>query len=161
GSFVSEPSAPSDAGAGEARRHEVAGPGRGGRSEPSAPRDAGAGVRVRVPATSANLGPGYDSFGLALGICDEVRARRTEGGLCVRIDGVGAASLPSDAEHLVVRAATAAFAALDLPVPGLDLHCVNAIPHGSGQGSSAAAIVAGILLARALTPGGDGLLDDA
>ncbi len=126
----------------------------------SGARQARARVRVRVPATSANLGPGYDSFGLAWGIHDEVTATRTDGDLQVHVVGVGADSLPTDASHLVVRAARAAFDAMSEPVPGLALDCVNAIPHGSGQGSSAAAIVAGILLARALTPGGDSRLPD-
>ena len=125
---------------------------------PDAPRTA---FRVRVPATSANLGPGYDSAGLALGIYDEVTGRRTPGGLAVSVRGVGAGTLPNDGSHLVVRAAVAAFAAMGEPLPGLDLRCDNAIPHGSGQGSSAAAIVAGVLLARALTPDGARRLDDA
>lgn len=118
-------------------------------------------VRVRVPATVANLGPGYDSFGLALALYDEVTAERTDGGLRVAVSGVGAGTLPTDESHLVVRAAAEAFGALGEPVPGLALECVNAIPQGSGQGSSAAAIVAGILLARELTAGGRGRLDDA
>ncbi len=118
-------------------------------------------VRVRVPATSANLGPGYDTFGLALGLYDDVTAARTDAELSVTVAGIGAGTVPTDRTHLVVRAAAAAFEALGEPTPPLRLHCRNAIPHGSGQGSSAAAIVSGILLARALVPGGARRLDDA
>lgn len=117
-------------------------------------------VTVRVPATSANLGPGYDSFGLALAVYDEVSAEPSGKGLTIRITGVGHSRLPTDSSHLVVRAAAAAFAELAEPMPGLALECVNAIPHGSGQGSSAAAIVAGILLARTWIPDGERRLDD-
>ncbi len=113
------------------------------------------GVEVRVPASSANLGPGYDSFGLALNRHDTVVARRLEsGGLVVRVSGVGAGVVPQSADHLVVRAAMTGFAALGEPVPGLDVKCANNIPHGGGQGSSAAAIVAGLLVARGLTEDG-------
>ncbi|HET8588379.1 MAG TPA: homoserine kinase [Nakamurella sp.] len=119
-------------------------------------------VRVRVPATAANLGPGYDSFGLALALYDEVTARRSEdGGLHISISGVGAGTVPTDASHLVVRAAAEAFGEMGEPLPGLTLDCVNTIPHGSGQGSSASAIVAGILLARELARDGRRRLDDA
>lgn len=117
-------------------------------------------VRIRVPASSANLGPGYDSFGLALGRYDEVTAERTASGLSIEVSGVGADSVPTDESHLVHQAARRAFAAMGEPVPGLRLSCVNRIPHGGGQGSSAAAIVAGILVARALTPRGELRLTD-
>jgi len=120
------------------------------------------GVVVRVPASSANLGPGYDSFGLALYRHDTVTARRREAaGLMVAVSGVGADVVPRTADHLVVRAALAGFAAMDEPIPGLDVKCANNIPHGGGQGSSAAAIVAGLLLARGLTAGGGERLPDA
>jgi homoserine kinase len=115
---------------------------------------------VRVPASSANLGPGYDSFGLALAMFDEVTARRAGSGLRIEVSGVGAGTVPTDGRHLVARAATAAFDAMGQPVPGLVLQCTNTIPHGSGLGSSAAVIVAGILVARALTPRGDERLPD-
>ena len=68
-------------------------------------------MTVRVPATSANLGPGFDSFGLALARYDEVAARRIERGLVVQVTGVGADEVPLTAEHLVVRAIGTAFAA--------------------------------------------------
>lgn len=129
-------------------------------SPEAAPDAAGHRVLVTVPATSANLGPGFDCFGLALGRYDEVTAELSADGLHVDITGVGAGDLPRDGSHLVVRAAAAAFAAMGEPLPGLRLRCHNRIPHGSGQGSSAAAIVAGVLLARALAPQGPGELDD-
>jgi homoserine kinase len=109
-------------------------------------------VRVRVPATSANLGPGFDSLGLALSLHDEIDARVTPSGLSIEVSGEGAADV-GDAEekHLIVRAMRAAFDDLGTgQPPGLELRCVNRIPHGRGLGSSAAAIVAGVLAARAL-----------
>ncbi|MGI8761632.1 MAG: homoserine kinase [Jatrophihabitantaceae bacterium] len=117
-------------------------------------------VRVRVPATSANLGPGFDALGLALGLCDDVVVRAGEDGLRVDIAGEGAA-LARDESHLVVRAMRAAFDRLGGQPRGLELSCANRIPHGRGLGSSAAAVVAGVLLARALVLGGERVLPDA
>jgi len=117
-------------------------------------------VGVRAPATSANLGPGYDSFGLALARYDEVRARVTGTGLQIDVAGAGAGQLPVDENHLVVRAMRAAFDRLGAQPPGLALDCRNQIPHGRGLGSSAAAIVCGIELARALSTGGRQRLGD-
>ena len=110
-------------------------------------------VTVAVPATSANLGPGFDALGLALELRDEVRVQVAADGepaVTVEVEGEGAATLPRDASHLVVRAALAAFDDLGVPAPRLRLHCTNRIPHGRGLGSSAAAVVAGVLAARAL-----------
>ena len=107
---------------------------------------------MRVPATSANLGPGFDALGLALSLYDEVEARVVPSGLHIDVSGEGAANV-TDAEeaHLVVRAMRAAFDDLGGgQPPGIALRCVNRIPHGRGLGSSAAAIVAGVLAARAL-----------
>src|SRR6202453_983180 len=109
-------------------------------------------VLVRVPATSANLGPGFDALGLALGLHDEIEVAVTPSGLSIEVSGEGAAEVADAGEkHLMVRAMRVAFDDLgvDQP-PGLALRCVNRIPHGRGLGSSAAAIVAGILAARAL-----------
>jgi homoserine kinase len=117
-------------------------------------------VRVRVPATSANLGPGFDSLGLALGLHDELEARVDTDGLSVEVDGVGATEVPLDEQHLVVRAMRTAFEAMGAHPPGLHLRCHNVIPHSRGLGSSSAAIVAGLVLARALVAGGTLLLDD-
>ena len=109
-------------------------------------------VRVRVPATSANLGPGFDTLGLALGLHDVVEARVTGSGLIIEVSGEGMEDLADVGEkHLIARAMRVAFDDLNLAQPpGLALRCVNRIPHGRGLGSSAAAIVAGVLAARAL-----------
>ncbi len=120
----------------------------------------GATVAVRAPATSANLGPGYDSFGLALARYDQVRARITSAGLDITVYGAGADELALDETHLVVRAMRAAFDRLGSQPPGLALDCRNAIPHGRGLGSSAAAIVCGIELARGLSTDGRARLGD-
>jgi len=118
---------------------------------------------VRVPATSANLGPGFDSLGLALALYDDVVAQVSdEAGVRVDVHGEGADSVPRDHRHLVAKSALAAFDALGGRPRGLDLVCANRIPHGRGLGSSAAAIVSGLVLARALVVGGeDRMPDDA
>jgi homoserine kinase len=119
-------------------------------------------VRVRVPATSANLGPGFDALGLALSLHDDVEARICEAGLSIEISGEGADLAAAGEDHLVVRAMRAAFAVTGGQPPGLGLRCENRIPHGRGLGSSAAAIVAGILAARAPAPAlSDALPDGA
>ena len=118
-------------------------------------------VRVRAPATSANLGPGFDALGFALTLYDEVEARILEDGLSIEIFGEGEDLAGLGEDHLVVRAMRAAFAVTGGQPPGIGLRCVNRIPHGRGLGSSAAAIVAGILAARALSgPGSDKLPDE-
>jgi homoserine kinase len=119
-------------------------------------------VRVRVPATSANLGPGFDALGLALGLYDHVTARvAADVSITVRVTGEGAGELPGDVTHLVASSAMAAFERMGGFPPGVDIDCVNAIPQARGLGSSSAAIVAGILVARGLTVAGDDLLDTA
>jgi len=117
-------------------------------------------VTVRAPATSANLGPGFDALGLALGLHDEVHAQLTGDGLRIEVAGVGERTAGDGEQHLVVRAMRAAFDALGGQPPGIGLRCVNTIPHGFGLGSSAAAIVAGTLAARALCTGGNERLPD-
>jgi homoserine kinase len=111
-------------------------------------------VTVRVPATSANLGPGFDSFGVAVARYDEVSARVIDGPSRVQVTGVAADEVPRDETHLVLRAAARVFTELGEPIRSFHLTCVNRIPHGGGQGSSAAATVAGMLLAQALSDGG-------
>ena len=118
-------------------------------------------IRVQVPATSANLGPGFDALGLALELYDDVVVRVTdEPGLTVDVAGMGAASVPRNGRHLVVRAMRAAFRELGAAPRGLEVVCANRIPHARGLGSSAAAIVAGIIAARALVVGGNERMDD-
>jgi homoserine kinase len=108
-------------------------------------------VRVRVPATSANLGPGFDSMGLALDLYDEVEVRAVGvSDVKVEVTGEGAGEVPLDEDHMVVRAIRATLDAVGAPQVGLRLVCHNRIPHGRGLGSSAAAVVAGILAVRML-----------
>jgi homoserine kinase len=118
-------------------------------------------TRVRVPATSANVGPGFDSLGLALGLYDDVVAQVSDdAGIRVDVHGEGADTVPRDHKHLVARSMLRGFDALGGRPRGLDLVCANRIPHGRGLGSSAAAIVSGLLLARALVVGGDDRMPD-
>ena len=106
---------------------------------------------VSVPATSANLGPGFDSIGLALDIRDSITARVVESGVTVRINGNGSDSLPTDATHLIAQVILETAEDLGSPISGLEIDCTNAIPQGRGLGSSASAIIAGLVLVRALT----------
>lgn len=117
----------------------------------SAPRP-GTSVRVEVPASSANLGPGFDSIGLALGVWDECVVTVTDGaGLAIDVSGEGFEGVPRDDTHLVVRTMRRTWDELGVPAPpGLSLRCVNRVPHGRGMGSSATAIVTGIVAAQAL-----------
>jgi homoserine kinase len=117
-------------------------------------------VRVRVPATSANLGPGFDSAGLALSLYDDVLVRVTDAGLSVDVAGEGADDVARDERHLVVSSLRAAFDRLGGQPRGLEVVCANRIPHARGLGSSSAAIVAAVLAARALVVGGAQALDD-
>jgi len=111
-------------------------------------------VRVRVPATSANLGPGFDALGLALGLHDQVEVRVTSGGLLVDVTGEGAGAVPRDASHLVARALLQELGRLGAQPAGLHLICRNGIPHSRGLGSSAAAAAAGALAAHLLAGSG-------
>jgi homoserine kinase len=107
-------------------------------------------VRVRVPASTANLGPGFDALGMALGLHDTVEVAVTAAGVRVEVTGEGAGEVPQDESHLVVRALRAGLDALGVVLPGVSLRCHNAIPHARGLGSSAAAIVAGVAAAYGL-----------
>jgi homoserine kinase len=126
----------------------------------------GVGVRgglvatVRVPATCANLGPGFDSLGLALAIHDVVRLRLAPSGFEVTVSGEGAGAVPLTEDHLVARAVRAGFDHAGVAQPGLRLDCHNGVPHGRGLGSSAAAVVAGLIAARGCLADPE-LLDDA
>lgn len=113
----------------------------------------GTSVTVRVPASSANLGPGFDSIGVALGVWDRCRATLLEStGLEITVSGEGAGVVPTDATHLVHRSLVHTFADLgEDPPTGLRLECDNAVPHGRGMGSSATAIVTGVAVAHALS----------
>jgi homoserine kinase len=111
-------------------------------------------VRVRVPATSANLGPGFDALGLALALHDDLAARVTGSGVAIEVEGAGSEQVARDESHLVLRAMRRAFEETGGQPPGLSIECMNRIPHSRGLGSSAAAIVAGIMLARGLVEDG-------
>ena len=117
-------------------------------------------VTVEVPATSANLGPGFDCLGLALELGDTLVGEVLATGLEVVVDGQGAGEVPLDDRHLVVRAMRALWSVLGEQPPGLRLHCHNVIPHSRGLGSSSAAIVGGLVLARALVVDGAERLGD-
>lgn len=120
---------------------------------------AGTSVTLRVPASSANLGPGFDCVGLALGVWDECTVTVTaEPGLVIEVEGSGADSVPRDESHLVVRTMITAWQYLDVPPPaGLHLRATNEVPHGRGMGSSATAIVGGVAAAHALAVRGGAL----
>jgi len=108
-------------------------------------------VRVRVPATSANLGPGFDTLGLALAYGDElVATTRQTPGATVEVHGVGEGEVPTDESNLVVQSAAHVFERLGRELPGLDVRAENRIPHGRGMGSSGSAIVAGVMIAAGL-----------
>lgn len=118
-------------------------------------------ARVRVPATSANLGPGFDALGLALALYDDVEVRALGSAeVVVDVVGEGAQDVPSGDDHLVVRALRHALDHVGAPQTGLHLTCRNRIPHGRGLGSSAGAVVAGILAARALVAEPESIDDD-
>lgn len=117
-------------------------------------------VRVSVPATSANLGPGFDALGLALSLRDHLEAEVVGHGLDVSVTGVGEGEVPLGEEHLVIRSMRSVFERLGLPQPGLRLRCRNVIAHARGMGSSSAAIIGGMWLARELVSGGRLLLSD-
>ncbi|WP_267897588.1 homoserine kinase [Kocuria tytonis] len=110
-------------------------------------------MRVTVPASTGNVGPGFDSLGLALDHCDSLQVTRIERGLEFELSGEGAHDVPRTAEHLVVRAMQAAFDAAGAgALPPLRITAHNVIPHGRGMGSSASAVVAGVLAGNALLP---------
>lgn len=105
---------------------------------------------MRVPASTANLGSGFDALGMALALHDEIEVTAAAGMLRIEVDGEGAGEVPTDERHLVLRALRAACAHLGFDPPGLQLRCRNRIPHSRGLGSSAAAIVSGVLAGYAL-----------
>ncbi|OFT82694.1 homoserine kinase [Corynebacterium sp. HMSC29G08] len=116
-------------------------------------------ARVTVPGSSANLGPGFDTLGIAVGIYDTVEVEVIPTGLEIEIIGEGAEDLPRDSSHLVVKAIRLGLSACDAHAPGLKVICHNNIPQSRGLGSSAAAAVAGVVAANTLA--GSPLDDDA
>lgn len=107
-------------------------------------------VQARIPATSANLGPGFDTFGLALSFYDEYEAEVISSGLEIVIHGEGESVAPTDESNLIYRAMKLVFDANGKAVPPIRLTCHNIIPHGRGMGSSGAAVAGGVMLAAGL-----------
>ncbi len=105
-------------------------------------------VTVFAPATTANMGPGFDSIGMAFEMWNELTVER--GDFHVSIEGEGATELPEDTRNLVVTGVEAAFHAAGKDVPPLKYICKNRVPHGRGLGSSSAAIAAGLIAGSAL-----------
>ena len=123
----------------------------------SEPSGTGSSLLVTVPASTANLGSGFDALGMALALYDRVEVTVTGGGVSGSVHGSvhgsvtgEGADLVVDEKHLVVRALRAAAEQLGLDLAGVALNCVNAIPHARGLGSSAAAVVAGVAAGYAL-----------
>ncbi|MEN9970122.1 MAG: hypothetical protein RLZZ229_330 [Actinomycetota bacterium] len=111
-------------------------------------------VTVKVPATSANLGPGFDTLGMALSFYDELQVEVVAGeGAFVEVHGEGAGEVPTDASNLVVKSIAYTFEKFGQKLPGLKLIAHNIIPHGRGMGSSGAAVVSGIIAAKGLLEG--------
>ncbi|OBK63529.1 homoserine kinase [Mycobacterium gordonae] len=111
---------------------------------------AGLVASATVSASSANLGPGFDSLGLALSLCDEIVVETTDSGLTVTVEGEGAGQVPLGPEHLVVRAIQRGLQAAGVCAGGLVVRCRNDIPHSRGLGSSAAAVVSGLAVVNGL-----------
>jgi homoserine kinase len=120
-------------------------------------------IQVQVPATSANLGPGFDSFGLAFGMYDRYVAQiLDEGGLDIDVTGEGADEVPRTEKNLLVKAMYKGFDFLGGRPKGLAVRALNVIPHGRGLGSSASVIIGGLVLARSLVlTGTDKMSDEA
>ncbi|HEV8013352.1 MAG TPA: homoserine kinase [Pontimonas sp.] len=111
-------------------------------------------VVVEVPATTANLGPGFDTLGMALTIHDRLSATVVEGsGVRVDVHGVGEGEVPTDETNLIARSMAHAFASKKISMPGIRMEAHNVIPHGRGLGSSGAAIVSGVMAAKGLLEG--------
>lgn len=123
---------------------------------------AGLTATAVVAASSANLGPGFDSLGLALSLYDEIIVETTESGLQLEVEGEGAGQVPLGATHLVVRAIEAGLQATGHRAGGLIVRCRNEIPHSRGLGSSAAAVVGGLAVVNGLVAqaGSDPLTED-
>lgn len=108
-------------------------------------------VLVKVPATTANLGPGFDALGLALNLWNETEfTLRDDGNIFLSIRGEGKGILPTNTENAVAEAALQLYDQVGSACPGLQIDCLNRVPLGSGMGSSSAAMLTGMLGANAL-----------
>ena len=110
--------------------------------------------QVQIPASAANLGPGFDSMALALNLHNELAVEIIEQGLEIEVEGEGEARLPSDASNMIARAAYRLFRTVGASAPGMRIRAKNRIPLGSGLGSSSAAIVGGLLVADSIAESG-------
>jgi len=107
-------------------------------------------VKVKIPATTANLGPGFDTLGMALCFYDTYEVEVAESGLEITVEGEGVGDIPLDESNLIYKSLALVFDKLGKKVPGLTLRCENNIPHGRGMGSSGAAVAGGVMLAAGL-----------
>ena len=107
-------------------------------------------VKVRIPATSANLGPGFDTLGMALSFYDEYQAEVIDSGLEIVVKGEGEADIAKDDSNLILKTMQSVFEKVGRKLPPLRLTCHNSIPHGRGMGSSGAAVAGGVMLAAGL-----------
>jgi len=118
-------------------------------------------IQVQVPATSANLGPGFDCFGLALDLHDRYVVQiLDEPGLDLDVAGEGAQTLPLNDKNLLIKAMNKGFDFLGGKPKGIAVRALNVVPHGRGLGSSASAIIGGLVLARALVLTGTDKMSD-
>ncbi|MGE5775776.1 MAG: homoserine kinase, partial [Chloroflexota bacterium] len=108
-------------------------------------------ITVRVPATSANLGPGFDSLGMALDLWNETEFVPTnDKKISLTVDGEGKGKLPTGASNAIVDAALQVYNLAGKPYHGMQIRCLNRVPLGSGLGSSSAALLTGMLGANAM-----------
>ena len=107
-------------------------------------------VKVTVPATTANMGPGFDCLGMALKLYNQVEISPTDGGLAIEIQGEGAGDIRKDEGNIVFKAVERLFQEAGRPCPGLVIKLTNHIPAARGLGSSASAIVGGLVAANRL-----------
>src|SRR6185295_3856131 len=104
---------------------------------------------LRVPASSANLGPGFDALGLALGIYLQCRFRPSDT-LSITVEGRDADAISTGPDNLIWQTAQAVATGVRMPIPPINLFIRNEIPLGKGLGSSAAALTAGVIIADRL-----------
>ena len=117
--------------------------------------------QISVPATSANIGPGFDCLGIALEMRDRYAAQILDDATFdVDVSGEGADEVKKDGKNLVIRAMMAGFEFMGNKPKGIALRSLNVIPHGRGLGSSASAIVGGLALARSLVLTGEQYMSD-
>lgn len=107
-------------------------------------------ILVKIPATSANLGPGFDTLGMALSFYDQFEAQIIDSGLEFVIHGEGEKDIPRDESNLIYQTIKLVFSKFDKQVPAVKITCHNNIPHGRGMGSSGAAVAGGVMLAAGL-----------